>query len=309
MEAPEKLHRSTNIAFAEAPTLLPSQSFQEFLRLLGLKGKGDPEMSRFWIRWLSRFIIRTDTSPPSRRNSCRDMSASRCWSQKLEQILSSGGTPPQSTCKAPLHTLINPKLQRRGRALFVVMWQVRQNQDEPRSRSSVKRFLQQCPLHSRKGLCTADISNNNNKKKQQENKNAESLLAQIVEVRTGPVLVTHCKSDYWQLRVSRSSGKNERRKVEGAEGSRQSTNPLLLLMLIIFLHSSTNLPFLPLFPSPPAFRPRELGTGLWWKSMKTFVLEGDGSGNTAPLWSIGMKSVSTGLENTCVFCLWRERGN
>lgn len=64
----------------------------------------------------------------------------------------------------------------------------------------VKRFLQQCPLHSRKGLCKADISNNNNNKKQQKNKNAESLLAQplkqIVEVRTGPVLVTHCKSVY-----------------------------------------------------------------------------------------------------------------
>lgn len=30
--------------------VLPSQSFQEFLRLLGLKGKGAPEMSRFWIR-------------------------------------------------------------------------------------------------------------------------------------------------------------------------------------------------------------------------------------------------------------------
>lgn len=45
---------------------------------------------------------------------------------------------------------------------------------------------------------------------------------------------------------------DRRRRVEGSgtEGSRWSTNPLLLLGLIIFLHSLTNLPFLSFFLSP-----------------------------------------------------------
>jgi len=69
-------------------SVLPSQSLHEFLRLEGLKGKGEPspEMSKFWIRWLRRFMSRQDASPPSRRNSCRDMRAG-CWSHTLKQTV------------------------------------------------------------------------------------------------------------------------------------------------------------------------------------------------------------------------------
>lgn len=62
-------------------SVLPSQALQEFLRLAGLKGKAEPspENSKFCIRWLRRFMIRNDASPPSRRNSWRDIRAG-CWS-------------------------------------------------------------------------------------------------------------------------------------------------------------------------------------------------------------------------------------
>ena len=135
--------------------VLPSKSFQEFVRLLGLKGKGAPEMSRFWMRWLSRFINRKDTSPPSRRSSCRDMSAA-CWSQTFKQNLSSRETLTQCTCKAPLHTLpANPDLQSMGRALLVA--RVRQNQAR-QSRSSCEAITLSSAQQQQGNWCKAGIS-------------------------------------------------------------------------------------------------------------------------------------------------------
>lgn len=155
----------------------------------------------------------------------------------------------------------------------------------------------QCPLHSRhrgEGKSGAGMS----KKKKKTPQNAESLqeqpLKQTVEVKTDPVTLSHTGNSLQVQRLTAQSlpgpeGRARGGKVEGAEGSRQSTNPLLLLMLIIFLHSSTNLPFLPLFLSPPAFRAGELGKDVWWKSMKNFVqvLKRGGPGCIVPLWSIG----------------------
>lgn len=107
-------------------SLLPSQSFQELLRLAGLKGKvgPSPEMSRFCIRWLNRFMIRQDASPPSRRNSWRDIEAG-CWSHTLRD-------PPRCTCKAPLHALIDSKPQEPKEGMrsnfFAKMFWATQNQ-------------------------------------------------------------------------------------------------------------------------------------------------------------------------------------
>lgn len=64
-----------------------------------------------------------------------------------------------------------------GRALFVVMWQVRQNQDEPRSRSS-REEVPAAVSSAQQEMVVQSWHKQQYKKKQQKHKNAESLLAQ-----------------------------------------------------------------------------------------------------------------------------------
>lgn len=73
----------------------------------------------------------------------------------------------------------------------------------------------------------------------------------LLSAQTHTLMHAHTSS---QVQLLTAQGRFPRRgggwRGAGAEGSRWSTNPLLLLGLIIFLHSSTNLPFLSLFLSP-----------------------------------------------------------
>lgn len=83
--------------------------------------------------------------------------------------------PPQCTCKAPLHTLKKPELQSMGRALFVWMWQVRQNQDEPLSRSSSEDIHAVSSAQQNRGEGKLVQSWHKPKKQPKKNPNAESL--------------------------------------------------------------------------------------------------------------------------------------
>lgn len=135
---------------------------------------------------------------------------------------------------------------------------VTQNQDFMLPHASCAGISDQ--LHARKAWCFLQ-NHFEDKRKQHSVQSAEKkkschcrhkeILA--VEMDPAPRCTTCILSQVQLLTAQPSTGFQARmrgRRWRGAEGSRWSTNPLLLLRLIIFLHSSTNLPFLPLFLSP-----------------------------------------------------------
>ncbi len=187
-------------------------------------------------------MIRHDASPPSRKNSCRDMRAG-CWSHTLKQTVSSRETP-RCTCKAPLNTLIDSKSQPPNagmeRSFFVVTCRVTWNQADMLSHAG-RRCLH--ILHTREAWCPLQSHIGDSRKqhsaKPAESKRAESLSAQplkeTLEVRMGPALLCtnahthtlrhrHTLSQVQLLTAQSSIGFQGRTR--GEEGGRSRGQPV-----------------------------------------------------------------------------------